>query len=116
MYNIFQKFIDYLRYREAVKKADKAHAETGERYYVMPSTSGKLHVMDRRNFRCLKIKHYIPHDVHIRDLVNECFYLTPYRNGNGYLDKEGQKIKLAFYYSWCRAFRKQKKSIKGGRK
>lgn len=109
MFNVFQKFFDYLRYREAVNKADDAHAKTGERYYVMPSTSGKLLIMDRINFRAMKKKHYINHNANVRDLVNECFYLTPYRNGDGYLDEEGKKIKLALYYSWCEVFRKQKK-------
>lgn len=105
MYNPFKQFFDYLRYREAVKKADEAHMKTGERYYVIPSTSGKLIIMDRFNFRGLKKKHFINQNARIRDLVNECFYLTPYRNGDGYLDKEGRKLKLALYYSWCKAVR-----------
>lgn len=116
MYNPFQKFFDYLRYREAVIKADKAHATTGERYYVMPSTSGKLLIMDRTNFRGLKKKHYICYSAKVRDLINECFYLTPYRNDDGYLDSKGLKMKRALYYSWCEAFRKQKKLKKKSKK
>lgn len=113
MYNPLQQFFDYLRYREAVKKADKAHLETGERYYVMPSTGGKLIIMDRSNFRGLKRKHYVSHNAKVRDLVNECFYLTPYRNGDGYLDKEGRKIKLALYFSWCKVVRAKKERRNG---
>ena len=111
MYNPFQQFIDYLRYREAVKKADKAHASNGERYYVMPTTghNRKLIIMDRYNFRKLKQKGYINRHASQRDLINECFYCTPYRNGDGYLDAAGRKIKLAIYFSWCHAQRKLKK-------
>ena len=129
MYNPFKQFVDYLRYREAVKKADKAHAQTGERYYVMPATtpegspSGiKLLVMDRFNFRKLKQKGYINNRANVRDLVSECFYCTPYRNGDGYLDAAGRKIKLALYFSYCKAehtkakqLKKQKKHKKHGK-
>ena len=47
--NIFKKIKASLRLREAVRKADKAHSENGQRYYVMPTsgTSGQLVIMDR---------------------------------------------------------------------
>ena len=109
MSNLFRRFFQYLRYREAVKKADKAHAQTGERYYVMPTVNGKLIVMDRANFRIMKKKHYLNQNAKVRDLINESFYMTPYRLGNGYLDKKGRRIKLLLYYSWCDAYRKKQK-------
>ena len=116
MQNPFVHFKDYLRYREAVKKADKAHAESGERYYVMPSVDAKgnplLIVMDRFNFRKLKQKKYISYKATVRDLVNECFYLTPYRDGTGGLDKFGTVLKREMYYDYCQAQRMKK----GGRK
>ena len=34
--NIFKKAKAYLRYTEAVRKAEEQHAKDGERYYVMP--------------------------------------------------------------------------------
>ena len=122
MYNPFKQFVDYLRYREAVKKADKAHAQTGERYYVMPasvpegSSSGiKLLVMDRFNFRKLKQKGYINNRANVRDLVSECFYCTPYRNGDGYLDARGRRIKLSLYFSYCQTTRTLRKLKKHGK-
>ena len=122
MYNPFKQFVDYLRYREAVKKADKAHAQTGERYYVMPATtpegspSGiKLLVMDRFNFRKLKQKGYINNRANVRDLVSECFYCTPYRNGDGYLDARGRRIKLSLYFSYCQTTRTIRKLKKHGK-
>ena len=109
MSNLFKRFFQYLRYREAVKRADKAHAKNGERYYVMPTVNGKLVVMDRANFRIMKKKHYLNPNAKVSDLINECFYMTPYRLGNGYLDKNGKRIKLRLYFSWCDAYSKKKK-------
>lgn len=119
MYNPFLQFTDYLRYREAVKQADKEHAKTGERYYVMPATVSeasasaiKLLIMNRKTFRKLKQKHYISQIATQRDLLNECFYCTPYRDGNGYLDAHGRRIKLLLYFSYCKATRKLIKEYK----
>jgi hypothetical protein len=116
MYNPFKQFIDYLRYRKAVQMADESHAKDGDRYYVMPMAapagSPKLIIMDRKNFKRLKFKGYISKNARVRDLVSECFYCTPYANGDGYLNAEGRKKKLALYFSYCqstRALRKQKK-------
>lgn len=110
-YTIIHQFIDYLRYRKAVQQADEAHAETGNRYYVMPmhgTKKPKLVIMDRKNFRRLRMKHYIGQNASVRDLVNECFYCTPYKNGEGHLDARGRHLKLQLYYSYCRAVRKLK--------
>lgn len=110
MYNPFKQLTDYLRYREAVKMADDAHAKDGDRYYVVASNqkNGKpgLIVMDRKNFRKLKQKGYINKAASIRDLVAECFYCTPYANGDAYLDAVGRKLKLALYFSYCESVRK----------
>lgn len=54
--NIFKKIKAEIVYSLAVRKADNAHSENGERYYVMPSEDGRLVVVDRRNFRILKRK------------------------------------------------------------
>lgn len=111
--NIFRKFKASLRLREAVKMADKAHNRTGQRYYVMPqhhSGGKKLIVMDRYNFRRLKLKHYIHTDARIFDLVRECFYCTPYRNGNQFLSKENRKKKVIQYFAWVEADRRATKA------
>ncbi len=119
-YNPILQFVDYLRYREAVKQADNAHEKTGERYYVMPvhptrndkSNKTSLIILNRNNFRKMKKKHYINHNATQRDLVNECFYCTTYSNGNGYLDEAGRKVKLANYFSYCKATRQLYKERK----
>ena len=100
--NIFQKIKASLRLREAVRKADEAHRETGERYYVMPlsGSKGKLIIMDRFNFRKLKQKGYITHKAFVPDLERECFYFTPYSNGSCAISSEVGKIKRQQYYRW----------------
>lgn len=106
--NIFSKFKASLRLREAIKMADKAHRETGHRYYVMPqhgSYGRKLVVMDRFNFRRLKMKHYIHREARVFDLVRECFYCTSYRDGNQFLAPEDRKKKVMQYFAWVEADR-----------
>lgn len=100
--HIFQKLKASLRLREAVRKADEAHQQTGERYYVMPASADgcKLIIMDRFNFRKLKQKGYITHKAFVPDLERECFYFTPYRGGSCAISLEVEKIKRQQYYRW----------------
>ena len=105
--NFFQNLQAGLMYREAVRKADRAHNSDGGRYYVMPSAEGKLIIMDRKNFRIFKNKHYISHQAKVKDLERECFYCTPYRNGTGELPPLVIAIKRKQYLDW---YRKKKKT------
>lgn len=92
-----------LRLREAIRMADKAHRETGNRHYVMPvvgSGGRKLIVVDRRNFRLLRQKRYIHPNTRVFDLERECFYFTPYRNGSYALSPELMALKRSQYFSW----------------
>lgn len=109
--NIFKKIRATLRLNEAVRQADKAHGENGNRYYVMPTsgTSGQLIIMDRNNFRKLKQKGYINNRTFVRDLEMECFYCTPYRNGTGVLSPAVVALKRKQYFSWLNSFKKSKK-------
>ena len=101
--NFFVRLKASLRLREAIRMADKAHLKTGNRYYVLPqynSGGKKLVVMDRQNFRRMKLKHYINHDVKVFDLVRECFYCTGYRNGSHYLSPSVRNKKVKQYFDW----------------
>jgi hypothetical protein len=99
--NIIKKIKASLRLREAIRKADKAFEETKERHYVMPTTKEEqLIIMDRKNFRILKQKHYISNKKSIYDLEKACFYCTPYANGNGKLSKEDIALKKQAYLKW----------------
>lgn len=112
--NIFRKFRASLRLTEAVRQADKEHEETGERYYVMPTTgtSGQLVIMDRSNFRKLKQKGYIAHEATVANLEMECFYCTPYRNGEGVLPGEIVSMKRKQYFKWLNSMRKRHGEIR----
>ena len=117
--NIFRKIKASLRYKEAVRKAEKAHTETGERYYVLPmGNESKLMIMDRKNFRKLKFKGYMSRDLHITNLEKECFYCTSYRNGNDRLPNDIVALKRNQYYNWVEAtikarnFRNRKRNDK----
>lgn len=109
--NIFKKIKATLRLNEAMRQADKAHNENGNRYYVMPTsgTSGQLIIMDRNNFRKLKHKGYVSNRTFVRDLEKECFYCTPYRNGTGELPSAVVALKRKQYFSWLDSFKMLKK-------
>ena len=115
--NIVKKFFASLRLREAIKVADKAHKENGQRYYVMPvyGSGGKLMVVDRKNFRLMKQKHYINRDARVFDLVRECFYCTAYRNGDQYLNAEARRHKVKQYFAWVDVDRREKKKKRHGK-
>jgi len=106
--NIFKKIKASLTFHEAVRKAEKAHADDGNRYYVMPSAEGKLLIMDRENFRILKHKHYIDSKAKVKDLVNECFYHTPYSNGKGEIDPFALEFKRQQFLAWYEMTHKRK--------
>lgn len=98
--NIFKKIKAETVYSLAVRKADNAHSENGERYYVMPSEDGRLVIVDRRNFRILKRKNYISKDASVADMQRECFYCTPYRNGNGEMPADIIALKHSAFLDW----------------
>lgn len=115
--NIIRKLKAYLRYKEAVRKAENAHAMTGERYYVLPMNNElKLMIMDRNNFRKLKFKGYMSRELHITNLEKECFYCTSYRNGKDKLPDDIAVLKRNQYYHWAEAIRKTRKFKKNHKK
>lgn len=114
--NIFRKFRASLQLREAIRKAEEACRCHGHRFYVMPTFngSGKLVIMDRKNFRLLRQKHYISDRANISDLRNECFYFTHDRAGN-YLSESDRRRKLQQFFSWVEADRKARKERRNGK-
>lgn len=92
--NIFKKIKAEIVYSLAVRKADNAHGENGERYYVMPSEDGRLVVV------VLKRKNYIPKDASVADMQRECFYCTPYRNGKGEMPADIIALKHSAFLDW----------------
>lgn len=97
--NIFKRFRAYLRFKEAVRQADRAYEKTQQRYYVLPTPDGKLIIMERRNFRLLKRKGYIARYASIYGLERGCLYHTPYANGRKRMSKERMEEQYSFYLS-----------------
>lgn len=112
MYDFIHHFIDYLKLRKAIITADELHAKDGDRYYVMPGSDGKLIIMDRKNFKRLKLKHYIDQKVTLNDLRRECFYHTPYADGSDHMPAYVRKERAESYYAWAVTQRVIKKSKK----
>lgn len=97
--NIFKKIKAEIVYSLAVRKADNAHSENGERYYVMPSEDGRLVVVDRRNFRILKRKTtYLK--MRPLPICKGVFLLHPYRNGEGEMPADIIALKHSAFLDW----------------
>lgn len=99
--NALRKLLADLRLREAVRKADKAHAASGGRYYVVPMVgTGRLVVMDRFNFRKLKQKRYMSPATWIAHLEKSCYYHTPYADGSKGMNEEEKLLGRIRYLAW----------------
>lgn len=105
----YRKVKASLQLNEAIRQADAAHAASHERYFVMPGANGKLVIMDRFNFRRLRMKHYIGNNVNISDLLRECFYHTLNRAEKDALPKEEFYRKRAAFFRWIETQHKNKK-------
>lgn len=100
--NIFKKFRAFLRFREAVKLADQAHAKNHHRFYVLPTQDGKLVVTDRKNFRGLRRKGYISRDAKVPELSTHSIYHTGDARGLGGVLPEYLREKFNDYIKYLK--------------
>lgn len=98
--NLFKKIKAVLQYRKMVSIADMEHYKDGDRYYAIPTTGGNIQVVNRRTFRTLKHKKYIPHKANIIAMEKESFYHTSYANGTGKLSPVIIDLKKRQFYDW----------------
>ena len=98
--NPVKKVKAYLMLREAVIKANAAHAKNGSRYYVVPSTDGKLIVLNRDDLKRLRMKHYTSHKTTTHDLLSSCFYHTSHANGTGAMSDEVAEARRQAFFEW----------------
>ena len=113
--NPFKKLKAYLRFHEAVRKAEEAHARTGARYYVIPASKGILLVTDRKNFRQMKQKGYIKRGITVANLIAYSFYYTPYRGGSQPIEATYAAEKKKSYYRWYERENKRQTTKKGAK-
>ena len=91
----------------AVKKADSAYTKAeilgarDKRYYVMPDFDDKLIVMNRSEFRKLKLHKRMNSDAQIKHLIRESFYFTPYSGYNQPIDPSVKRLKKIMYIKYC---------------
>jgi len=107
--NIIAKLLATHRLKKAIAMADDAYRAHPQRYYVMPTTDGRLIIVDRKNFRLLKRKRYISDTATVNDLLRECFYCTPKASGDGAMSLFVQKKKWEIYYRWYDVHRRMSK-------
>jgi len=111
--NIFVKLKALLQLRKAISMANAAYSERPQRYYIVPSLDARgkrqLVIVDKRNFRKLRAKHYIPAEANMNSLFVECVYCTPHANGSGALTKEMIDDKRKMYLDWVALYSKRKR-------
>lgn len=108
--NIIEKFLAYLRLKEAIRIADKAHEENGKRYYVLPNgKTHKLIVTDRNNYRQLRHKGYYHNSAKMIDVKKASFYYTAHKNGEGKSTDELVDLKRMQYYHWVESLNNAKR-------
>lgn len=108
--NIIEKFLAYLRLKEAIRIADKAHEENGKRYYVLPNgRTHKLIVTDRNNYRQLRHKGYYQNSAKMIDVKKASFYYTAHKNGEGKSTDELVNLKRMQYYHWVESLNNAKR-------
>lgn len=91
----------------AIKKADNAYTDAeiknnkDKRYYVMPDHNDKLIVMNRSEFRKLKLHKRMSEEAKVKHLIKESFYYTPYSGGADAIDPNIRKLKRIMYIKYC---------------
>lgn len=86
MRKFFRRLKRKIVYYNAVRLANKCHEKSGYRYFVVADTKGRLVVMDKKNFRILKRKHYLP-NVPTNIFTDGCIYYTANRKGEYMTEK-----------------------------
>lgn len=80
-----------LMYRKATAAADKASFKDGDIYYVLPTESGKLMVINRSQYQTFRKAGLTPKDAKTKDLFHDCLYHT---NCHSEKAKVGRKRKF----------------------
>ena len=84
MKRIIKRIKCELMYRQATAQADCASRKNhGDIYYVLPTQSGKLMIMNRSMFATFRKAHLTDPDFKIRDLFRDCVYHTNCMSKNG---------------------------------
>lgn len=108
--------VDELKLKFAIHMANKAHAQNGKRYFVMPDEKDRLIIMHRPSFRKLKHSGQVSYQAKVKDLIRESFYFTPYTNTarcnveKEIISPEVQESKRIMFHKYMKESRLRKKN------
>lgn len=98
------KFVYYTveeqRLNKAIRMADEAKANNGQRHFVIKGAGRKLVIIDRAMMKRLRRKNLMNKNVRVIDLLQECYYCTPDRSGRQPSEKVF-KMKRKQYHEDC---------------
>lgn len=95
---IFKRIKYELMYFRAVSMADKAHVKYGCDYFVMPTESDKLIVINKEEYRIFRNRKWTPKSVKARDLYRECVYHTACRSTKAKVSKKRKYLRWKGLY------------------
>lgn len=105
--------VDELKLKFAIHMANKAHAQNGKRYFVMPDDKDRLIIMHRPSFRKLKHTGRMSYNAKVKDLKRESFYFTPYTSNmieEEIIIPEVQEAKRIMFHKYMKESRLRKKN------
>lgn len=114
--NYIRYNVDELKLKFAIHMANKAHAQNGKRYFVMPDEKDRLIIMHRPSFRKLKHSGQVSYQAKVKDLIRESFYFTPYTNTarcnveKEIISPEVQESKRIMFHKYMKESRLRKKN------
>ncbi len=85
---LFYRIKCELMYRKAKAAAQKASSKDGDIYYVLPTESGKLMVINRQQYLAFRKVGLTPKDAKPKDLFRDCVYHTNAKSRNAQLSRK----------------------------
>lgn len=70
-----------IQLKYAIKEAEEKYKKGNVRYYVIPNFNHKLITCSRAEIRRYRTEGYFDHSAKMDNFKDECFYYTPYANG-----------------------------------
>lgn len=82
-----------IQLKYAIKEAGKKHRAWNVRYYVIPNFDHRLITCNRYEIRKYRTDGYFDYSAKMDNFKEECFYYTPYANGQGAISIKEQEAK-----------------------
>ena len=112
MRNLFRKLLSYWLIRKAHRELDKAiilaeylFRTNNRRYYVLPDTKHRLHVLSWSQIKQMRAQGIFSGQAKEIDFIRESFYYTPSKIEKEYMKPETKDRKRNLWIEYFKAYR-----------